>query len=596
MFGKSKDKKEININDADSLIKYDKPKILLIDLPDGCLDTIKHAGYNVLAGTFGSPYKVKKSDTYEPVIGTPNLPNYNEREIIIIDLTQPQILDRPHGERLVSEGELDVWAKCSKGVIDPRPRFMEEMNERFQRILDFGGLFVIFAQPRLYQKLRLGYVISDNIYGSNFAIQSKPNYDNWSFLSILSDYNLDVYSDDGDEVIVNNEKHPIFNALNKYLYDSIYCSTFEAKSYIENNWITIAKNKFGNAIAGFITFSEINGRILILPQINNKTDTILTLLNEVLPETSPHLFPHIEGLRWVERDEYELESIKILKDNKIESKKRAQAELDEIENKITEEREKNGFLHGMITQTGDELVSSVKKCLEFIGFEKVVDVDTNIDDNTQKQEDLQINDSSPILLLEIKGLTSLPTEDDTNQVYKYVLRRMKGWDRKDVSGISIINHQRHILGLDRDHVNVFTDQQINDARNNDGALITTWDLFLLVKGMIKFGWEPKALKELLYRKGRINRIPPIYYPIGKIEKFYDEICVLSIKITDKSLIIADRIGYILPDGYFEEVVTSLQYNQQDIKEANPGMIVGIKTKLAKEKISIGADIYKIISD
>ena len=250
----------------------------------------------------------------------------------------------------------------------------------------------------------------------------------------------------------------------------------------------------------------------------------------------------------------------------------------------------------MITQTGDELVSSVKKCLEFIGFEKVVDVDTNIDDNSQKQEDLQICDSSPILLLEIKGLAGFPTEDDTNQVSKYVIRRMKGWDRKDVSGISIINHQRHIPGLDRNNVNVFTEQQISDARNNDGALITTWDLFLLVKGMIKFGWEPKILRELIYRKGKINRIPPIYYPIGKIEKLYNEICVLSVKITDNSLKIADRIGYILPEGYFEEVVTSLQFNQQDIKEANPGMIVGIKTQLPKENNIIGKDIYKIISD
>ncbi len=479
MFGKSKDKKEININDSDTLIKYDKPKILLIDLPEGCLNTIKQAGYNVLSGTFGSPYKVKKSDDYVPVIGTPELPNVNEREIIIIDLTQPQILDRPYGERLVSEGELDVWAKCSKGVIDPRPRFMEEMNERFQRILDFGGLFVIFAQPRLYQKLRLGYVVSDG-YGKEFATQSNPNYNNWSFLSILSDYNLEVYSDHGDEVIVNNASHPIFNALNKYLDDSLYCSGFEAKHYLENNWTNIAKNKYENAIAGFFKFQEKKGAILILPQINNKADAILTMLNEVFPEISPHLFPHIEGLRWVERDEYELESIKILKNNKIEEKKRAQAELDEIENKITEEREKNGFLHGMITQTGDELVSSVKKCLEFIGFEKVVDVDTNIDDNSQKQEDLQICDSSPILLLEIKGLAGFPTEDDTNQVSKYVIRRMKGWDRKDVSGISIINHQRHIPGLDRNNVNVFTEQQISDARNNDGALITTWDLFILV--------------------------------------------------------------------------------------------------------------------
>jgi len=104
--------------------KYQKPKILLIDLPDTVIDSVRSAGFNASAGTFGSPYKVKLGDGYLPVIPEYHLPNYTEQEVIIIDLTPPETIDNPKGEKVTSEGEKDWWAKCSRGEIDPRPRVM----------------------------------------------------------------------------------------------------------------------------------------------------------------------------------------------------------------------------------------------------------------------------------------------------------------------------------------------------------------------------------------------------------------------------------------------------------------------------------------
>ncbi|MCK4736563.1 MAG: hypothetical protein KAT65_29185, partial [Methanophagales archaeon] len=51
--------------------EYQKPKILLIDLPDSVLDSVRSAGFNASAGTFGSPYKVELRDGYGSVIGKP---------------------------------------------------------------------------------------------------------------------------------------------------------------------------------------------------------------------------------------------------------------------------------------------------------------------------------------------------------------------------------------------------------------------------------------------------------------------------------------------------------------------------------------------
>lgn len=132
--------------------KYLKPKILLIDLPDTVLDNVRSAGFNVSSGTFGSPYRVELGDGYQPVIVKASLPNYTEQEIIFIDLTPPKTINTPEGEKKTSEGELDWWCKCNRGEIDPRPRVMHSLQGDLNRILNYGGLFVIFAQPRLLQK------------------------------------------------------------------------------------------------------------------------------------------------------------------------------------------------------------------------------------------------------------------------------------------------------------------------------------------------------------------------------------------------------------------------------------------------------------
>ena len=104
---KSKKEKENPKKDG---IKYHKPKILLIDLPSELTNKLKSAGFNVSAGTFGTPYKVEVSDNYQTVIPNPNLPNFSEQEIIIIDLTAPSILNSPvFSQNRSSENNVPFW-------------------------------------------------------------------------------------------------------------------------------------------------------------------------------------------------------------------------------------------------------------------------------------------------------------------------------------------------------------------------------------------------------------------------------------------------------------------------------------------------------
>ena len=587
MWKRDTDKEKPSKKDAP---EYQKPKILLIDLPDSVLDSVRSAGFNASAGTFGSPYKVELSDGYGSVICKPDLPNYTEQEIIIIDLTPPETLDRPDGKKMTSEGENDWWAKCSRDEIDPRPRVMKEAQNAFDRIFDHGGLFVIFAQPSLRQDLFLAHVVHGLRNG--VSIESKIHADNWGFLSILS--SLRIESDFGEEINVLEHDTQLSRFLRKTVRDARYNATFNPTSGIEKNWKPILSNKFEKCVGGLIVPEDSRGRVLILPQISKKPEAIVTLLREVLPDISPHLFPHID--RWVERDEYKLDSVLKYKAKKIEVQQRAKREFDELDKKILEERDKHGFLHGIITKTGTDLVESVKSCLEFIGFKQVIDVDKQIleqETKAPKQEDLQVHDKSPTLLIEIKGISGLPHESDTIQVVKYVPRRMKEWNRVDVRGVSIINHQRNVPALERDNQNIFTKQQVEDAEHHDLTILTTWDLFLLIRGMMKWGWDPKTIQELFYKSGRMPKLPTIYTPIGKIVKYWDKKEVVGVQISENKLHKGKRIGYVTPEGYLEEEALSLQFENRDVEEVFPGQLVGIKTKYPKNLLRNGTIVCAV---
>src|SRR2546430_2424081 len=92
--------------------KYPNPKILLLDVASQVEKNLRGAGFNVVSGSFGKPYRVPKSDAVQPVIVKPSLPNYKEKELVIVDLASGKPNDGPVGEKLVPAGTQDWWAKC----------------------------------------------------------------------------------------------------------------------------------------------------------------------------------------------------------------------------------------------------------------------------------------------------------------------------------------------------------------------------------------------------------------------------------------------------------------------------------------------------
>jgi hypothetical protein len=557
--------------------KYEKPKILLLDLPEETLTLVRSAGFNAASGSFGTPYTVKPNNNYIPVIPNDNLPeDYTEKEVIIIDLTVPEKRTVYPSGIGIAGNENRFWLQCKQDIIDPRPVEMMEVSDNFERIFKYGGLFVIFAQPHFFQAL---YRVRDD----HFDTDHPESINNWDFLIIFRKFGIN--KDYGKEIEVLDGDSQIFSFLKRNIEGAHYEAVLEKPDWEFMTWTPLLKNKFQKDIGALIEFQDIPGRILILPQMLKKPEVIVTLLKEILPEISPHLFPYAESINWIKADEYELDPVIEFKAQKIEIQKKAQEEIEKLDKSIEDERNQFSFLYDILTSTDRELVVSIKRCLEFIGFEKVVNLDEKIqngDMETLKQEDLQIFDKSPTLLIEVKGLTGVPQEADIMQVIKYVGRRMKEWNRTDVRGVSIINHKRNLPPLSRGKA--FTQQQEEDAKGNDITILTSWDLFLLIKGAMKWGWDYKIIRELFYNGGRISRVPSIYKPLGKVIHYWDKEGVVGVEIAENELYKGQRIGYITPAGYLEEKVISLQIDNEDVEKASPGQKVGIKTLYSKKQL------------
>lgn len=458
-------------------VRYKKPKILTLDLPVSLAERLRAAGYNVMPGTLGRPYKVQKGDGYVPVVVKASVPNFAEQEIVVIDLEPPETAEGPEGQKVTSLGELDWFAKASTGVIDPRPRVMTWLQDDSDRILKSGGVFVIFADSRLRQSTVLAAVVSN--YFRDFQVRQDIDADNWSILTSLSPDHLKIEADYGTEIKVSEGLGLLTPFLRRHLAGATFSATFHPLYPLSENgngpiFFPLATSKFGDTVAGGLLPREKGeGIVLILPQLEDKEAAVLDLIQTALPEILPRLFPDHEGGRWVHRDEYEHPSILERKVAQLEVQRKANEEVARLDREIDAERDRCGFLHGLLTKSGKALVTDVKRALEFVGFQKVVDVDEVDDAEANKQEDLQILDGSPSLLLEIKGLAGMPTEGDTLQVTKYVLRRIRQWKRTDVVGLSLVNHQRNLPALERNHANAFTEHQVQDAKQNDTGLMTT---------------------------------------------------------------------------------------------------------------------------
>lgn len=563
-------------------LKYPEPSILLMDFDEKSTDELLSLGHNVTHGSFGKPYKVKQSSQLQPLlINRDNTLDHTEYEIVAVNLIIKSILSEPDGEKLTPMDENDWWASCNTGVIDPRPRLMASERNNFDRILKHGGIFIIFASRRsnqdyFYTSLQSGYVNPSE----------QIPFDNWSFLGEL--LNINVNDDPGKRIVYNNN---LFGELfDKHLSNTGFRTTLDPSSSLKSRWIPLAHSIYGDCVAAALApKSEDEGWIFIFPPVVDSVSFLSQILTEILPYFRPKLFPHIIGNRWLKEAAYELPSIVDIQQNILAIRAEADIKIGELNKEIEEEREKYSYLHDLLIETDDKLVHAVQSTLQNLGFKDVVNMDKEIDVNDHKREDLQIRDSSPLLVVEVKGVNGIPKDTKIMQAAKYIAPTMQRLNRTDVKGLSILNHQRHVRALDRD--NPFREDIVINAQKEMVGLLSTWDLFKLTRNFIKLSWTHEQVKDLFYQSGIIRPIPTHFIYVGIVEKYWEKVGVVGVRVENDSIGIGSQMMFELPVDYEVQIIKSLQVDGKDVTEAKTTQLAGIKTDFSKTLLTTGTRVY-----
>jgi len=569
-------------------VKYPKPKILLLDLPGTTYKALTQKGFKVSIGTLGKIYKVPKSSDYRPIILKTHLPNFSEQEILLVDLAQPDFQEHPEGEKLGPDDEPGFWGKCDRGFIDPRVVTAIQVRKAFDRILSNGGAFVIFADAKTETEVRFAH----RDYAPRLKDDEPITDDEWHLLSELSD--MRVNRDVGEEMHLSENESALARLIGEHLKDAHFYCTLEGGYRYEDPWKTLAKNKFGTAIA-LCRCRCKNGTVIVLPQIADKTTFITKLFTDVLPELAPHLFPDIEKGKWTHCPEYELERVVELKKAEEVIEQNAKAEIAALEIELAKARAADGWIHDLLTGTDKELVDAVKTALKLLGFVNVVDVDEERDrDGKSRREDIQIQDQSPLLILDVKGLGTCPSDDDALQADKHAAIRMRELKRTDIIALCIVNHQRHMPPLERENAMPFRKELLDAAEELTLGLMTAWDLYRLVRNCTKFAWPKEKVKPLFYQKGRIEIVPKHFQSIGIIAKAWTD--KFGVVIEQAEVRVGDQIAVEFPIMFEEMTVDSIHVNDQAVEHAKTGEPAGLLWTPGKPKLRQGQRVFRLLRE
>lgn len=585
-------------------VKYPKPLVLLADVDSEVSDCLRTAGYDVTTGTFGRIFPVDNEDRYYPVPVDGNMPqHYTEREVVVVDLMptvgSPGVELGPEAaHKLITE-----WCVSGKpGAVDSRPIMMEQLRPDLDRILHHGGVFIIFAKPKTS--------VAVHEVGGGMMSTPRLTTDTWRMLTVLGDVRVEEDSGQSIEVERHIAASEWGHALVPYLSSAYFrCTLSVFVSVTESKrWLPLASSKYGDVVAAVILprtkdVADANriGAVYLLPQMtaDQKGDLLIAMLHDVLPQMHPWLFPYAEELQWVHQRSYEIPRVIELTEEIAEVRSRTDEEVARLKTAIQEEQTRMSHLQGLLTETGSDLVKSVKQTLEMMDFTQVIDGDAELeasDSDAPKREDLQIHDNSPVLLVEVKGIAGIPTDEDALAVRKYFAPRMKEWNRTDISGVTMINHQRHIPPLQRNNAGCYRDDLVVTAEQDDIGLWTTWDLYRLARSYIENNWQPSSVVDLFYRVGRVEPVPTHYSLIGAVEGRWPQAEAISVVLQVQGLAVGDRIAFGLPVVFKEQEITSLQIDDTSVDHVDPGTEVGIKVLISMAEIAKGTRVYIVDPD
>lgn len=572
------DSKTIGDRQSEELPFQERPIIYLIDVYQKIADDLASIGFNLDIGSFGNVIDVpntKRGDVHPCLLNHNLARNIHEYDIIVID-TQPkepiEYIKEKHNEFRTKQNERRVvLCEYPQNVFDPRPYVSYVFRNDINSFLDKKSILIVFADDKESVDYKLGEY---NSYGLNEKHEfSRNNYD---FLESIPRNSRKS----GKMTKVNDELKENFRQfLNKFNSDFQYYLAFEhpeiwnsesQKSEKDRSFIPLIFSNDNDIVSYAKSFEE--SVVFVFPQIQEKGEFLKELLNSILPEFKPELFPFNTKFSWLKKSRYRLPNeSELIKEKKLIEKEYNEA-IEEVDVKLQRNYSRYKFLHTLLTATGSELVESIEKYLIWLGFKNVKNMDEISPDSLE--EDLQVELNDGLLVIEAKGIGGTSTDKECAQVNKYKNRRAEERKKFDVYGLYIVNHQRYLPPEIRDNP-PFSEEQINDAKFDKRGLLTTYQLFKLYF-WVESGYIQKSdVRNKLTDHGLVDFEPSNATFIGKPNEIHHNGRVIIITLDGKKVSNGDKFLIKRYLDLYEARIENIQINNEDVESVAEGE-VGIK--------------------
>lgn len=566
-------------------VKYNVPEILMIDCDEKESNKLKEKGFNIELASFGKKYKVLDSSDYKKVIYPERINNIIEKDVIIIDMHQREtdkeykLLDLYGSE----EGRYLTTYKNQK-IFNPINLFSKSYEDDFRKLRNKDSIFIIFADREIKENYNVSELKDGFCKNSTFAVS---NYEFLPFNINISDneFQTQKYTVVGKGFFKNILKN----------YKGKICSrcTFYNN---DNNTERLLENIYGDLIGYFQIFEnkdETKNTLIVLPQCENSSIIIENILTEILPFFYPEIFKDFVKDTWMNKEEYILPEIKNIIKEKEKIEEEYKIKLDEINKKIKNKQEETKYLYSIISSsgTGDKLVESIIKCLEYLEYPKVYDWD-DVKEDDEKEEDIHIyKDENEYFIAEVKGINGPPVEDDCNVIVKYKSRNCSKLKIPSIHGVVFVNYHKNVEPNQREELG-FTSKEIKDAVRDEYTLVGTYDLFKAIRLCQENIISKESIRKSLETPGIFRAIPISFEYIGKVDDILTKINVICIHLECDKIKINDELLIIEDNNYYKAKILSLMVNDIEVEESESGDRVGIKIDKSVPKVK-SAQLYLI---
>jgi len=564
----------------------EKPQILTLNLTEKANSALVEKGYNIYNGSLGKLVDTKNEKySFKYHLLNNDFPaNAHEYDVVIVDFANEETIDyvKADNQRAKNKTKNNSYLICEypQTIFDPRGLSSHAFVREIREILKKECLILVFQNESIDTEYK---IVEEN--GDRPLSKGTQEANFYEFVPNFF-FEQNKFGKETNVIPNNGELSSFLEKFNKdFTYENIFFhpTVWENDEKIPDpRFYPIIENQNKEIISYvYITNKQV---VFIFPVLKDNSEFLTTFLNTIAPSIQPVLFPYSTKNKWIEDIQYALPNQKKLVEERKQIEQDFKKTIESKNKEIESNKDKYSFLHNILTETGDELVSAVIQFLEWLGFENVVDMDAQAND--LKEEDIQIENSNGLMVIEVKGIGGTSKDSECSQISKIKYRRAKERGKFDVYGLYLVNHQRHIPAKQRENP-PFTKEQIQDAINDERGLLTTWKLFNLYFDIQNGLITKEEAKQLFYKYGLISFIPQNIILVDTIKEIFlkGEVFILNLK--DVKIKTGD-ILYIEKNKKFQQLtILEIKLDDKIISEIDNGE-VGVK---GNRKVSKNAKVW-----